>query len=90
MTPKMVPTLQVSAMQMLCKMICTDPVIPKASNISLIYLNGELLWEKSCPLHSEIWQLVTVCLWSCKQNNNNKKTSYVRWVAAKATMFSNK
>ena len=43
MTPKMVPTLQVSAMQMLCKMICTDPVIPKASNISLIYLNGELL-----------------------------------------------
>ena len=33
---------------MLRKIVCIDLVIPKAPNPTLIYLNGGLLWEKSC------------------------------------------
>lgn len=33
---------------MLRKIVCIDLVIPNAPNLTLIYLNGGLLWEKSC------------------------------------------
>ena len=58
---------------MLCKIVCIDLVIPKAPNPTLIYLNGELLSEKSCKtVKSDVFdQAVYFCSHESRTTQKN-------------------